>query len=393
MNVEDDFPNMSSLLIVTTIPATIRGFLLPFAYYFRSKGWRVDAMANGVSSCPACLEAFDRVWDVEWSRNPLDPRNLLVAPTKIRELVDREKYDIVHVHTPVAAFVTRYALQSLKKQGTPLVIYTAHGFHFYKGGKRLKNAVFLLLEKLAGMWTDFLVTINREDEAAAKYYQILPQPRIRYMPGIGVDVAYYSPNAVSEADILRLRQELGITRENPLFLSVAEFIPRKHHQDILKAFAKLARPEVHMAFAGDGPLTEEMEQLSSTLGLSDRIHFLGIRRDIPTLIRASVATLLVSEQEGLPRSLMESLCLETPAIGTDIRGTKDLLDNGCGLLVKVGNIEEIVQAMTYILDRVEDAQAMGRRGRERMTATYDLQNILNLHEALYVEAMEKITRR
>jgi glycosyltransferase involved in cell wall biosynthesis len=350
-------------------------------------------MANGVSSCPECLEAFDRVWDVEWSRNPLDPRNLLIAPTKIRELVKQEGYDIVHVHTPVAAFVTRYALQNLKKQGTPQVIYTAHGFHFYKGGKPIKNAVFLLLEKLAGMWTDFLVTINREDESAAKHYQILPRQRIHYMPGIGVDVEYYSPNAVPEADILRLRQELGITENNPLFLSIAEFIPRKHHQDILTAFAKLDRPEVHLAFAGDGPLTEAMERLSSVLGLSDRTHFLGIRRDIPALIRTSVATLLVSEQEGLPRSLMESLCLETPAIGTDIRGTKDLLDNGCGLLVKVGNVEELVRAMTWILDRVEDARSMGKRGRERMMAIYDLQNILNLHEALYIEAMEKITKR
>ena len=102
---------MNSLLIVTTIPATIRAFLLPFADRFRAAGWRVDAMACGISDDAECLQAFDRVWDVEGSRNPLDPRNFLAAPQVVREVVKTEKYDIIHVHTPVAAFVTRYALK------------------------------------------------------------------------------------------------------------------------------------------------------------------------------------------------------------------------------------------------------------------------------------------
>src|SRR5207237_617615 len=122
---------MPSLLMVTTVPEMLYGFLLPFARHFRACGWRVDAMAQGVSSWPDCVQAFDRVWDMEWSRNPVHPRNMLVAPKGVRDLVAREGYDIVHVHSPVAAFVTRLALRRLRKQGKPRVIYTAHGFHFY----------------------------------------------------------------------------------------------------------------------------------------------------------------------------------------------------------------------------------------------------------------------
>ena len=375
---------MTNLLVITTIAPTLDTFLLPFAYYFREKGWRVDAMAQGISDSAKCLQAFDRTWDVKWSRNPLDPRNLIIAPQIILEVVAQQAYDIIHVHTPVAAFVTRYALKDFRKQGKLKVIYTAHGFHFYRGGKPLKNTVFLTLEKLAGAWTDYLVVINREDEAAAKRYRIVPSERVRYMPGIGADLDYYNPNVVSQTELGKVRQELGITPENPLFLSVAEFIPRKRHQDVILAFAKLARPQVHLALAGDGPLMAEMQELASDLKVKERVHFLGERQDIPTLMRASAATLLASQQEGLPRCVMESLCMEIPVIGTEIRGTRDLLEGGNGLLVKLGDINGIASAMTWILDHPEEAQQMGKRGRENMV-NYDLPHILKLYEDLYAE--------
>lgn len=379
---------MSSLLIITTVPGTIRAFLLPFANHFREQGWKVHAMACGISENAECLQAFDRVWDVEWSRNPLDPRNFLAAPQVIREVVKTEKYDIIHVHTPVAAFVARYALKDLKKQRNFQVIYTAHGFHFHPLGKPLKNAVFLNLEKLAGSWTDYLVTINREDESAAKRYQILPPERVRYMPGIGVDLDRYSPHAVAEADVAKVRQEMGLNGENQLFISAIEFIPRKHPQDVLTAFAKLARPDVHLVFAGDGPMFAEMQQLASDLGVKNQVHFLGSRRDVATLMRASVATLLASEQEGLPRSIMESLSLEIPAIATNIRGNQELLESGCGLLFDVGDIDGFAQAMAWMLDRPEDVREMGKRGRDRM-ATCDVRQIVKMHEELYAEAVQK----
>jgi len=382
---------MNSLLLITTIPGTIRAFLLPVADRFRKLGWRVDAMAQGISTNTECLQAFDHVWEVAWSRNPLDPRNLLVAPRIIREVISQQKYDLVHIHTPVAAFVARYALKDLKKTRKFQVIYTAHGFHFHPQGKPLKNAIFLSLEKLAGAWTDYLVVINREDESAAKRYQILPPERIRYMPGIGLDLERYSPDAVSEAAVQQVRQEMKLSGENPLFLSVAEFNPGKHLQDLLQAFAKLARPEVYLAFAGDGALLAEMQQLASDLGVKNQVLFLGNRRDIPTLVRAAVATLLVSEREGLPRSVMESLSLEIPVIGTKIRGTQELLEGGCGFLVEVGDIDGITQAMAGILDHPDAAQEMGKGGRERMAA-YDVEQILKLHEQLYTEAVSHLIK-
>jgi glycosyltransferase involved in cell wall biosynthesis len=378
---------MHRLLMVTTLPCTLNSFLLPFAAHFRSQGWQVDAMSCGISQDAQCLAGFDRVWDVKWSRNPLDPRNLLGTPGKIREIVTREKYDLVHVHTPVAAFVTRYALKDLRDRLNLKVIYTAHGFHFYNGGNPAKNTAFINLEKLAGNWTDHLVTINHEDKAAALQHGLVAPNNTHYMPGIGVDLKYYNRHHVPDSAVADVRRELGVSQDTPLFLSVAEFTTRKHHVDAIAAFAKLARKDVHFALAGTGPLMANMKELATKLGVIDRIHFLGNRKDVPVLMKAATANILVSAQEGLPRCVLESLALEVPTIGTKIRGTQDLLEGGCGLLVDVGDVDALAAAMNWILDRPQDAAEMAKLASARIS-TYDLEVIIQLHEQLYLAAVK-----
>jgi glycosyltransferase involved in cell wall biosynthesis len=383
---------MPRLLIATTIPETIYAFLLPYAQHFRAQGWVVDGMAYNISGFGACAEAFDRVWDIDWTRNPLSPQNFRRALPNICKIVEQGQYDLVHVHTPVAAFLTRCALRKLRLRQNVKVIYTAHGFHFYKGGPLLKNLAFGAMEKLAGAWTDYLVVINREDEAAAHRLRLVPSGRIVYMPGIGVDLSRYDPQQVSVDAIGAVRAEMGLSKEDRLFLAIAELSPRKRSLDILQAFAKLNRPQVHLAFAGNGPLLSMLQQAVNDLQLHDRVHFLGLRQDIATLIRASVATVLVSRQEGLPRSVMESLALEVPVIGTNIRGTRDLLRGDCGLLVEVENINSITSSMEHIVDNPPEALSMGRRGRQHMEA-FDLQRTLALHQSLYSKALSSSTRR
>ena len=379
---------MKKILMVTTIPVTLRSFLLPFVKHFRAQGWLVDGMACGILDDVKCVAAFDHVWDVNLSRNPLDPQNFLRAPDTIRQIVEQGQYDIVHVHTPVAALVTRYALNGLRKNNNVKVIYTAHGFHFHIGGNPVTNQVFIAIEKLAGSWTDYLIVINHEDKEAAHRYHLLPTEHIHYMPGIGVNISSYDRQQVSEADIDRVRQELGLLPGDSLLLAIAEFTPNKRHQDMLQALAKLQRPNIHLALAGEGSpeFLAEIKRLINELGIKNQVHFLGFRSDIPTLICSSTAVLLTSKREGLPRSIMEALCLGTPVIGTAIRGISDLLADNSGLLVNVGDVTALASAMNWILDHPQEAQEMAKRGRARIF-NYDINNILDLHTKLYAEAL------
>ncbi|BAZ45462.1 putative group 1 glycosyl transferase [Chondrocystis sp. NIES-4102] len=374
------------ILIATTIPGTIEDFLLPFVRYFRNLGWQVDGMALDITQDAVCVAEFDHVWDVEWSRNPLDPNNLVVAVPVIQKIVTQGNYDLVHVHTPVAAFVTRYAINKLKNQPKPQVIYTAHGFHFHKQGNFITNLIFLTLEKLAGGWTDYLITINREDEIAAKKYRLLPGDRIFYTPGIGLDIQEYDLNQVSESEVMAVRQELGLTPEDKLLLCIAEFTPNKRHRDQLIALKKLQRPDVHLAFAGDGQIRSQIEQLTLKLGLEKQVHFLGFRPDIPVLICASLATLLTSQREGLPRSIMEAFCAATPVIGTKIRGIQDLVADDCGLLVEVGDTDGLAQAIKQVLDNPQKTAQMGENGRQKIKS-YSVDRIIELYTNIYNQAL------
>ncbi len=375
---------MPRLLLVSTVPSFITAFLLPFARHFQQLGWHVDAMANGIASDQRCKTSFEHLWNIGWSRNPCTTGNLFTAPSRVRAIVDAEQYDIVHVHTPVAGFVCRYSLRSLN---LPVKIYTAHGFHFHEHGTKLSNLIFRQLEKAAGAWTDYLVVINRRDEAAALEHRLISPDRIIYMQGIGLDLQHtYNPACVNETEVQTFRQDLQLASDDEILLSIAEFIPRKRHSDLLHAFARLARPRAHLVLAGAGPLMSGAKKLAQRLGVAARVHFLGLRRDVPVLIRSAKVVLLCSEQEGLPRSVMEALALEVPVVASDIRGTRELLEASGGYLYKLGDVGGLCRVTKWVLDHPLEAAATARAGRERMDP-YDIARILNSHEQLYTRAL------
>lgn len=373
------------ILFAATVAATVRGFLLPIARHFQERGWRVDAIANGIDQDQACQSTFERVWEAGWSRNPIHPRNLMMIE-RVRDLVIEQGYDIVHVHTPVAAFVTRAALDCLRRQHKLQVLYTAHGFHFHPMGGAVRNKLFEILERKAANWTDFLIVMNQEDLRAAKQKKLIGLDRLRFMPGIGLDRSFYSSSSVSQSELDRLYGELGINAATPVLLMVAEFVERKRHADAIRAFLKVRHPRAQLVLAGSGPLFEPMKRLAAKLGVADRIHFLGHRNDVPVLMKVSRALILPSSQEGLPRSILEALSMGVPVIGSRVRGTAELLGRNAGLLVDIGNIDQLTHAMQLVIDDTAAAAAMGQAGW-RQSGAYDLTHVLRMHEELYEEAL------
>lgn len=372
---------MPKILFVTTIALSIRGGLLPLARHFRGLGWKVDAMAQGVSECTQCLENFDQVHDVNFSRNPLSPRNMLTVPSTIRKVVEENNYDLVHVHTPVAAFVLRYALRNWRQSGGR-VVYTAHGFHFHPHGSWINNQIFSSLEKLAGKWTDHLIVINGTDHQAALQMQLVPEDHLHYIPGIGVDIQRVSAISVSQTDIHNLHQELGITDKEPLFVMAAEFRRIKHQNHVIDALSRMKNQNAHVAFAGNGALLEQMKAYAVQKGVADRTHFLGFRSDIPILFHASRAVLLCSQFEGLPLSVIEALSMGIPVVGTSVRGTRDLLGNSVGILVPPADAGALADSLDWIITHPDESLAIGKSAQSTVHQ-YDVNNIVDHHDHLY----------
>jgi glycosyltransferase involved in cell wall biosynthesis len=379
---------MPSALFVTTVPVTLEAFLVPFADHFRAEGWRVDALSNGAAGDSRLDGHFDTRFDAAWSRNPLAPSNLLGTAQRVRGIVTAGGYDIVHVHTPVAAFVTRYALRSLRgRAGAPAVIYTAHGFHFYEGGAAGTNLLYRTLERAAARWTDFLVTINREDLAAAKGLRGIATDRVRYVPGIGVDTERFSPDAVSAAQAAVVRRGLNVPDDAFMLTMVAEFAPVKRHDHVLRALARVKDDSVVLVLVGDGPREPRLREKVAALGLTDRVRWAGYRRDLPAVLAASDATILASEREGLNRSVLEAMAAGRPVIGTRTRGIADAVGTEAGWIVPKDDIQALARAIETAAADPEDRERRGAAARRRAVSEFALPRIIEAYEELYREAL------
>jgi len=374
-------------LFVTTVPITLEAFLVPFAEHFRAQGWDVDALANGASQNPHIADAFDARHDVAWSRNPLDPRNLLGTSAEVRRIVAEGGYDIVHVHTPIAAFVTRWAFRRLKGAAKPVVIYTAHGFHFYRGQRRVPHALFRTMERIAARWTDYLVTINREDFVAARRFRGIPAERVRHIPGIGVDVMRFGEGAVTPTEVDSVRRDLDVAPDAFMLTMIAELAPVKRHAHLLDALSRTRDLRTVLVLVGDGILEPELREEVRKLGLADRVRFAGYRRDIPAVLAASNALVLVSEREGLPRSVLEAMAAGRPVIGTATRGITDAVDADSGWIVDKCDTTELAATIDYAASHPEEVAGRGRAARLRAGTEFALPRIITAYEELYREAL------
>jgi glycosyltransferase involved in cell wall biosynthesis len=377
---------MPRALMVATIDRTIAHHLVPLALRLRDAEYEVElgCRVTGEVAGRRLSDLGLPLHDVAFSRSPIHASNVR-ALWQLRSILVEGRFDVVDAHTAVAGWITRLAVRLFSPRTR--VIYSTHGFQFYRGAGPLRNAAFVALERIAGKWTDYLVVINREDEAAALRYGLVHAERVRYVPGMGLDGTRFDPEAVDTTEVMQVRSALMLTSSDVLLLMIAEFTPRKRHADVLRALALLQDERVHVAFAGTGRLLARTQKLAARMGLQRQTHFLGYRQDIPALIRASRAVVLVSAAEGVPKSLMESLALEVPAIGADVRGTKELVADGCGLLVPLGDAQALALAMCWMSEHPGEASAMGRNGRQRVLGQYELRNVLCAQESVYMEAV------
>lgn len=390
-------PNVSpsagiSLLMVTTVGATLSHFLAPYAAHFRALGWRVDAAANGATREPRVLEAFDNVYELPFSRSIRDVRGLARARRALIELLATGP-DIVHVHTPIAGLLTRFLAGRLPLDRRPMIAYTAHGFHFHEGGHRATNLAFLTAERIAGRWADRLIVINDEDEAAAIRHRIVSSGRLVRMPGVGLDTRRYSPSAVAPHGPAGVRREAGIPVDSPIFAIIGELNRNKRQRDAIAALPVMRQPGAHLVLAGEGRHRPLLERQAADLGVQDRVHLLGVVDDVRPVMSAAMGLIVPSKREGLSRSVMEALSLEVPVIASAARGNRELVGTDSGLLFETGDIRGLSEAMDWLIDHPSERRAMGLRGRERMVGQYDLALLVRLHDKLYREMLAERSRR
>ena len=300
-------------------------FFKSFINRLINEGHTVDIAANTSESSISSYykDLGCTTFQISCSRSPFNKGNIQ-AIKEIERLVSENHYDIVHCHTPIAAVCTRLACRRARKNGTK-VFYTAHGFHFYKGAPLKNWLLFYPAEKICSYFTDVLITINREDYEFAK--NNFTTQIIEYVQGVGVDVDKF---ADTQIDIKKKKKEIGIPEDAFLLLSVGELNINKNHQIVLKALARLNDKTIHYVIAGQGNQKSSLTDLAKQLGIEKQVHLLGFRKDVAELYKAADIYLLPSMREGLNVSVIEAMSSGLPCIVSDIRGNRDLIDDGKG---------------------------------------------------------------
>lgn len=328
------------ILYVTTIGSTM-GFFRSFIKELIDAGHTVDIATNDtLSAVPECyIEWGCKVHRLSCSRSPLKFGNIK-AIGEIKNIVKDGGYELVHCHTPIAAACTRLACNSLRKNGVK-VIYTAHGFHFYKGAPFTNWALFYPIEKLCSGMTDKIITINQEDYALAT--EKFKNTSVAYVPGVGIDTEKFA-NATVDREAKRA--EIDVPSDAYLVLSVGELNKNKNHEVVLRALAELGDKSIHYAIAGKGNLDKHLLELAEKLGISDNFHLLGYRTDVAELYKVAGVFVLPSFREGLNVSIMESLAAGLPVICSNIRGNCDMVKDGeNGYLADPFKSESFVEAI------------------------------------------------
>jgi len=320
--------NMQKALLV----ATVYGFLASFEQnniqILKSLGYEVWCACNARESDERLKKLGVHLIQIPFERNPFHVKNLQ-AYRKLKKLMEREHFELVHCHTPIGGVLGRLAASSCQVKK---VFYTAHGFHFYQGAPIQNWLLYYPIEKWLARKTDVLITINREDYKRAKKYFAAKQ--VKYVPGVGVDIEEIQQK-VKETNWREKRKELQIPEGAVLLLSVGELNKNKNHQVVIEALARIQNSSLHYVICGDGILRQELEALVERRGVSERIHLLGYRKDVIEMMAAADVYVHPSLREGLPVSVMEAMAAGLPCVVSDIRGCRDLIQNGInGIKVK-----------------------------------------------------------
>jgi len=370
------------LFTATVVKTHLMQFHIPYLQMFQEMGWKTAvASRNDYEDSADCQIPYcDDYFDIPFERTPWKMGNLK-AYRRLKQIIDEGNYDIIHCHTPVGALLTRLAARDARKKGTK-VIYTVHGYHFFKGAPLYNWLLFYPPEWLLAPWTDVLVTINKADHALA--LKTMKAKRIEYVPGVGVDIHRFQGHAVNREE---KRKSLGFGPEDYLMLTVAEMTPNKNHITILKALSRLKdTPEyanMHYLICGRGAEWASLEESARQLGIADHVHFLGYRTDAPELYRCSDLFMLLSFREGLSLALMEAMSSAMPIICSRIRGNTDLIEDGVSGIFAGSDPAEVADAILQLYRDPERAARLGQAAAEKVTL-FGKENVLRQMKDIYI---------
>ena len=367
---------MKILLVATVVKTHIMEFHIPYLKMMKELGWETAVAAKNDYDIPSdCIIPYcDTYYDIPFERNPLKIRNIK-AYRKLKKLIDSEKFDIIHCHTPVGAMLTRLAAVKARKKGSK-VFYTAHGFHFYTGAPLVNWMLYYPVEKWLAHKTDVLITINKEDYKRAQKFKAR---EIVYVPGVGIDLNRFN----KQGDREKKKKELGLSDNAFVLLSVGEVNKNKNHKIVINALKEL--PNCWYVVCGKGPLFEENRELANNLGVANRFIQTGYQDNVEDFYHMADIFVFPSYREGLPVSIMEAMASGLPVVCTKIRGNCDLIQEGKGgYYFNPNDLTGLIDILKKMISNPAALTQMGNYNKKQST-NYSIINVARKVKSLYLQ--------
>ncbi len=265
-----------------------------------------------------------KLYDSHTYRSLTAFRDNYTAYKNLCRVMEQGNVRVIHCNTPIGGLVGRLCGRKYKADK---VIYTAHGFHFYKGAPKKNWLLYYPVERFLAHWTDAIITMNREDYEAAKKFKLRRGGKVYFVHGVGIDLQAFSKSPFVRQE---KRAELGLSEKDIVIISAGDLNQNKNQCVILSAMQRLGNKNIQYFLCGIGEEEASLREQAKAFGLSSQIHFLGFRNDVKDLLQAADIFVLPSFREGMPRSMMEAMANGLPCVASSIRGNVDLIENGKG---------------------------------------------------------------
>ena len=318
-------------LLVTTVSGFIPQFEMGNVAILRDLGYEVHYASNfnnpSYGTDNKRLEGTGIIChQVDFERSPFNNKNLQAYKQLVKIMKD-ENINLVHCHTPMGAVLARLAA---KKCGIKDVLYTAHGFHFFKGAPIKNWLIYYPVERFLSRYTGTQICINMEDFNNAKKFKAA---NVEYIAGVGIDTKGIKEKSdIEDKEKDELKRELNLKDTDRILITAGEMIERKNQKFLLEVVKKIKEKEnsIKLIVCGHGRLEHFLKAKAKELGIENNVIFTGYRTDIYKILGLAEIFLFSSLQEGLPVAVMEAMAVGLPVVCSNVRGNADLIDNEKG---------------------------------------------------------------
>jgi len=373
---------------VTTTDISLELLLGPQLRAFRDAGYDVIGMsAPGPYVAKLASDGIRHV-AIEHASRSVGITNDVLAGRELYHHFRDLRPDIVHTHNPKPGVYGRLAARAAR---VPVIVNTVHGLYAQADDPLLKRAAVYGLERMAAFCSHAELVQNPEDlETLARLG--VPRRRLHHL-GNGIDLTRFDPEGVSEPRRQVLRTEMGAGPDDVVCGAVGRLVWEKGYRELFTAAALLREeyPQLKFVVVG-GSDPEKADAISEAdvdaAAREGGVRFLGHRNDVDDLYGAFDLYTLASHREGFPRSAMEAAAMGLPVVATDIRGCRQVVDDGrTGLLVERLNARALTDAIGALVADPDRRIAMGRQARAKATAEFDQQLVIDITLAVYSELL------